>query len=180
MNILEMLLSNEHKKSVTELSTQFNLSEEETRGAMKQLVPALSRGLQRNTSEPKGLDDLLDALKTGKHGGYLDKPGNLASPSTTKDGNDILGHIFGNKKVSRNVATEASQRSGVSSGLLKKMLPVVASLVMGALGKKLLGGSSRNVNRSSTGGLLGSLLDSDGDGSIWDDILKLGVRTLLK
>ncbi|MBX2881180.1 MAG: DUF937 domain-containing protein [Granulosicoccus sp.] len=180
MNILDMLLSDENSRALADVSKQFDLNESQTRDAMKELVPALSRGLQRNTAEPKGLDDLLDALKTGRHSNYLDEPDILGKPTTKKDGNDILGHIFGDKDVSRNVAKEASTRSGISSTLLKKMLPVIASLVMGALSKKLLGGNARNVNRSNTGGLLGSLLDSDGDGSIWDDILKLGVRTLMK
>lgn len=180
MNILDMLLSDDNARAITDVSQQFDLSETQTRDAMKELVPALSRGLQRNTAEPKGLDDLLDALKTGGHKSYLDEPDILSKPTTTKDGNDILGHIFGDKEVSRNVAKEAASRSGISSVLLKKMLPVVASLVMGALSKKLLGGNARNVNRSNTGGLLSSLLDADGDGSIWDDILKLGMRTLLK
>jgi len=179
MNILDMLLSDEQNSTVTDLSRQFGLSDAQTRQAVGELVPALSSGLQSNSSQPQGLDELLDALNTGNHGKYLDEPDRLGQASTRNDGNDILGHIFGNKQVSRNVAQEASQRSGISSTLLKKMLPVVASLVMGVLSKKMLGGG-RQVNRANSGGLLSSLLDADGDGSIWDDILKLGARTLLK
>ncbi|MBX2823789.1 MAG: DUF937 domain-containing protein [Gammaproteobacteria bacterium] len=179
MNILDMLLNDEQGRTLTDLSNQFGLDTSQTRKAVGELVPALSRGLTRNTEEPKGLDELLDALETGNHDRYLNEPGQLDKTSTRDDGNDILGHIFGDKKVSRKVAQEASQRSGISSTLLKKMLPVVASLVMGALSKKMLGGN-RRVNRANSGGILASLLDADGDGSIWDDILKLGARTLLK
>jgi len=180
-NILETLFADDNKAAIDELQKNFNLSEKETRVAVEELIPALSRGLQKNTESGPGMDDLLEALRTGKHREYMEKPGTLSAPATTKDGNDILGHIFGDKKVSREVANRVSKKSGLSSTLLKKMLPVVASLVMGALSKKVLGsGSAVSNNRSSSGGLLTSLLDSDRDGSIWDDVLGLAARSLLR
>ncbi len=178
MNILEMLLADENSSAMDSLSRNFNLSKAETKSAVEELIPALTRGIKKNTDQPAGLDELLDALKTGGHHNYVDQPDVLGNAATTKDGNDILGHIFGTKEVSRNVAKRASQKSGISSTLLKKMLPVVASLVMGALSKKLLGGG-RTASRADTG-IIGSLLDSDGDGSIWDDLLSLGAKALLR
>ena len=43
------------------------------------------------------------------------------------DGNGILGHIFGSKDVSRQVAARAAQSSGVAPDILAKMLPLVAA-----------------------------------------------------
>ena len=180
-NILDLLFADENKAALNEVQKNFNLSEAETRTAVEGLIPALSRGLQNNTKASPGMDDLLDALRNGSHKQYMEKPNTLGSRNTVKDGNDILGHIFGDKKVSREVANRASQSSGLSSTLLKKMLPVVASLVMGALSKKVLGsGSGATTSRSSSGGLLTSLLDSDRDGSIWDDVLGLAARSMLR
>jgi hypothetical protein len=182
-NILEVLFADENKAALDEVGKNFNLSDEETRKAVEELIPALSRGLQKNTQASPGMDDLLEALRTGKHEQYMDKPGSLGSPATVNDGNDILGHIFGSKEVSREVANRASRKSGLSSGLLKKMLPIVASLAMGALSKKVIGGgrsSGSNVSRVENGGLLASLLDSDRDGSIWDDVLGMAARTMLR
>lgn len=182
-NILETLFADENKGVMDEVQKNFNLTEKETRVAVEELIPALSRGLQNNTKEAPGMDDLLEALRTGSHEKYMEKPGTLGAPETTKDGNDILGHIFGDKKVSREVASRVSKKSGLSSTLLKKMLPVVASLVMGALSKKVLGGAARSGSprtRSESGGLLTSLLDSDRDGSIWDDVLGMAARTMLR
>lgn len=182
-NILEELFGDDNKAAIDEVQKNFNLTEKETRVAVEELIPALSRGLQKNTESGAGMDELLDALRTGKHRQYMEKPETLGSPATTKDGNDILGHIFGDKKVSREVANRVSKKSGISSTLLKKMLPIVASLVMGALSKKVLGAGNRagtSNTRSGSGGLLTSLLDSDRDGSIWDDVLGLAARTLLR
>ena len=179
-NILEMLLGGNNNAALKELGNEFELNESQTRSAVEELIPALSRGLQKNSSSEMGMDDLLDALKTGKHEKYMDQPTSLGKPETTKDGNDILGHIFGKKEVSREVANQVSQKSGISSAILKKMLPIVATMVMGALSKGVLGGSKGGVSRSKSGGLLAMLLDSDKDGSIWDDVLGMAARGLLR
>ena len=181
MNILDLLLSAENKPALEELARNFNLSDTQTRDAVEGLIPALSRGMQNNSSSDQGMDSLLDALKTGEHRKYMDQPTALGQASTAKDGNGILGHIFGNKQVSRDVAAQVSQQSGISSTILKKMLPIVASLAMGAISKKVMGGNSAGqVNRSNSGGIIGMLLDSDKDGSIWDDVLGMAAKGLLR
>ena len=177
-NILDAILGGGNESAIAEMQKTFDLNEVQTRTAVEELIPALSRGLQKNTQGQQGMDELLEALRTGKHEQYMEQPGTLSKPATTQEGNDILGHIFGDKQVSREVASRASQKAGVSSTLLKKMLPVVATLVMGALSKKVMGtgaGSGRTVQAGS-GGLLTSFLDSDGDGSMWDDVLGMAAR----
>lgn len=104
-NIVDLVLGDENKPAIEEMQKKFDLSESQTRSAVEQLIPALSRGLKNNTSDSQGMDALLDALRTGAHDKYMEKPGSLADSSTTRDGNDILGHIFGDKKVSREVAS---------------------------------------------------------------------------
>jgi len=180
-SILDILLSSDNKPALQEMQKKFDLSEAETRTAVEELIPALSRGIQNNTKDAGGMDALLEALRTGEHAKYMEQPGSLSDAATTREGNDILGHIFGDKKVSREVASRASQKAGISSSLLKKMLPVVATLVMGAMSKKVLGGGNtgRTVQAGS-GGILSSLLDSDRDGSIWDDVLGMAARSMLR
>ena len=181
MNILDLLLSAENKPALDEVARNFGLNEQQTRNAVEGLIPALSRGMQNNTGSEQGMDDLLDALRSGKHAQYMEQPNTLSRSDTPEKGNDILGHIFGNKQVSRDVAARVSEQSGISSTILKKMLPVVASLVMGAISKKVIGGNSASqVNRGTSGGLIGMLLDSDRDGSIWDDVLGMAAKGLLR
>lgn len=182
-NILDMLLSNNDGSTVKELAKQFDLPEAQARTAVEELIPALSRGMQKNTADNPGMEDLLEALRTGEHKRYMDEPSLLGKKETTQDGNDILGHVFGTKDVSREVANRASKKSGVSSAVLKKMLPVLATLAMGALSKGVFGGNkpaTRVAPTSNSGGILTSLLDSDRDGSIWDDVFKLAAKTMLR
>ena len=138
LNITDLLLGNESSGAVSALAKQFGISEAQARDAVSSLAPSLSRGMQHQTKESAGLDSLINALGKGNHSRYVDDPGVLGREETVKDGNSILGHIFGSKDVSRNVAKHAAQETGLGSTLLKKMLPVVATMVMGTLGKKIL------------------------------------------
>ena len=72
-------------------------------------------------------------------------------------GNEILGHIFGSKDKSREVASEASGQSGVDPSILKKLLPIVAGAVaMHYASKRGRGGAAAGAGGS--GGILGSIL----------------------
>jgi len=178
MNVLDMILGDGN--AVGQVARQLGISEDQAQTGLKQLIPALARGVSRNASDDQGANDLVRALETGNHGRYLDQPDILADQTTVDDGNGILGHIFGNKDVSREVATRASSNTGITSSILRKMLPIAASLVMSALSKGILGGGSRGGGifgggQPQLGGLAG-LLDFDRDGSVVDDILGMVAR----
>lgn len=168
--ILDMLMNTGSGGAVQQVGQRFGLSEQQTSSALQQLVPALMAGLQSNTSREGGMDALVGALKRGHHAEYLDHPERLAQSATTEDGNSILGHIFGSKDVSRAVAGRASEQTGIGTDVLKKMLPVVATLVMGSLSKRAATGPS-GTSDTAAGGLLSSLLDQNRDGSVADDVM---------
>ena len=163
------------------LAKQFGLGTDQTKSALQHLIPALSGGMKRNIQSQDGLQGLLAALKSGKHEQYLDNPEQLSETATRDDGNAILGHLFGSKDVSRQVASRTSEKTGLDTGMLKKMLPLVATMVMGAASKQtgqlsgLLGGGQPQASPKAAG-LLGKFLDSDGDGSVVDDLFGLAKK----
>ena len=89
------------------------------------------------------------------------------------DGNAILGHILGSRDVSRAVATNASSATGIGPDVLKKMLPVVATLAMGALAKQAASQSGQFGRAQMTDNIssLTGFLDINRDGSVADDVL---------
>jgi hypothetical protein len=178
VNLMETILNAGDGSTVRQLSQQFGLGEDQTVGALQSILPALAAGLQRNTGQQGGLESLLGALTGGNHQQYLDNPATLASDSTLQDGNGILGHIFGSKEVSRQVAAKASAQTGVGTEVLKRMLPIVAAMAMGALkkGASSPGSSAANTALGGGGGegilgMLSPLLDQNRDGSAADDVL---------
>ncbi len=169
MNILESVLGANDGAAVNQIAAQLGLDPRQAASAMGALMPALAAGLQRNMQAPQGQADLLSALRSGRHDGYLDQPDSLGRPETVMDGNAILGHILGSKDVSRRVAANASQKTGIDPAILKKMLPLVAALAMGAMSKRTRQAAPADAT-GGIGGMLGGLLDRDGDGSPLDDL----------
>ncbi|MGY2737001.1 DUF937 domain-containing protein [Sphingomonas sp. UYP23] len=139
---------------ISSLAARFGLSPEQAKSAMGSLVPAVAGGFQQRAQA-----DTLGPVEDTANG--IDQP-------DTASGNDVLGHIFGSKDVSRQVADHAAGQSGVSSTVLKAMLPIVAAMVAkhlaaqsggggiaGVLGSLLGGGGGAGSSAGGLGGLFG-------------------------
>ena len=175
MGILDSILGADGGQSVQAMAKQFGLSDAQVNSAMQQLVPALKAGVKKNTGSGDGMQSLMAALQGGTHQRYLQNASAVGDPTTVSDGNAILGHLLGSKDVSRAVADKASQETGIGSDVLRQMLPVAASMFMGALDQ-----NKSQFSGGSDGGLGGltSLLDADGDGSVVDDLMNMAQRFL--
>lgn len=213
VNLLDMIMSAQGGNVAQQVGAQLGLNQQQSQSAIAALLPAISSALKQNTGSPQGLAGLLSALQNGNHDQYLEKPKMLGQPASVTDGNAILGHLFGSKDVSRAVAGRASEQTGIGSDVLKKLLPLVATMAMGSLSKQtrqptmqsaltglamqhLMGGNKQSGLGSILGavtganarqqrqtqethqqgmGIIGKLLDADGDGSMMDDVLRMAM-----
>ena len=125
-------------------------------GVERQGLPSEAVDAGAGVSEGGGPSALggLGGLLGGGSGGVL---GSLIGGGV---GNEILGHIFGSKDTSREVASEASQTSGVDTSVLKKLLPIVAGAVAMHYMTKRKGAAAGGSQGG--GGLLGSILGGIG------------------
>lgn len=176
MNLMDAIL-NSGGSPVSQISRKLGLGEEDVTKAISGLLPALTNGIKKNVSQEGGIESLLGALNRGGHERYLDDSEAISREDAISEGNGILGHLLGSKDVSRQLADRTAKNTGLESGILKKVLPLVASLAMGALSKQgnksgILSGLKKSSSSSGLGSLV-SLLDSDGEDSPIDDILNI-------
>ena len=148
LNLFDMLNQSQNGNGMEALARQFNLSQQQTQAAVEALLPAFSQGLKRNTADPYGVGNFMSAMATGQYGQYFDNAAQAFSPQGVQQGNDVLGQLFGSKDLSRAVAAQAAQASGVGQQVLQQMLPVLASMVMGGLFKQ-------TTNQMQAGGFSG-------------------------
>jgi len=164
MDLLQTILHAQDGRAIDQVGQQVGLDRNQTMAAIQGLLPALAGGLAKNASQPGGLESLESALTRGDHTRYLDNPTALVQPEAVQDGNGILGHLLGSKDVSRQVASNVSTQTGIGVDVLKKMLPMVASLAMGALAQRAARTPSGSVQLGQDRGgaslfdLLGPLL----------------------
>jgi hypothetical protein len=148
---------------IAAVGRQFGLDEEQTRVALDALVPVVAAGMRRTAQSPEGLQEVLRQALTGGYGATLDDDQAVSFDRAKPGGDEVLGQIFGDKQVSREVAQQLSATSGVGAAILKKLLPIVATMVLGALAKKMgsggaMAGEQVPQPRSDGGGGLGDIL----------------------
>ncbi len=184
--LLDLLNSPMGKQLISGVAGQTGQPENKTADALGMAMPLLLGAMKKNVaSSPQGAEGLMNALSSKHDGSILDNLGGLfaggVDQSVMDDGAGILGHVFGNKQS--NVENALSQKSGLDAGAIANILKIAAPLVMGYLAKQKA--QSNVKDASGLGSLLGStlggqpkqnqslitsLLDADGDGSIWDDV----------
>ena len=159
MELIDLLQQAHGGKGLGAIGEQFGLDESQTTAAVQELAPVIAAGLRRNMAQsPENVVSLVQALQNGNHEQYLDSSDAVQFGNVAKDGNAILGHIFGSKEVSREVAMRAAGSSGIGSSIMKKLLPVIASMVIGSLTKKMTGRAPAPRGGGGMGGGLGDIL----------------------
>jgi hypothetical protein len=160
------------------MARELGVSESQAESGAAALLPAILGGLKKQAqTQPGGVEGLGGLLGQLGGGGLLD---NVLAPQPTdlSQGNNVLGHLFGSKDVSRTVAHNAASQSGLDPTVLKKMLPMLAMLVTGYLAKQRT--SARAASGSGglgdlLGGLVGAMANArkGDDGNPLDDILRM-------
>jgi hypothetical protein len=171
MNLLDLLAKSGGQASLGQLGSQLGIGSSDMGGLVGALAPALMRSFQQQTKSDSGLGALQSALSKGNHQRYLDAPDLMATEEARTEGNSILGHLFGSKDVSRNVAAQAAENTGIDASLIKKALPLIASLAMGAMSKSSNSGRSLERSAFDNSGDLAS-----GGGFGLDDVLSLAKK----
>ncbi len=185
---------------VSSIANQLGIDEKQAQRGAEALLPALLGGFKKQAqAQPDSLAGIGGLL--GQLGASDFLSGALGQlTGNTDKGNDILGQVFGSKDVSRTVVDNAAQTTGLNASQLKKMLPILATMIAsflakqevsksassgagsagGGLGGLLggLGGLLGGAQQSSTAGQSGlsslvSMLDLNKDGNPLDDIMRM-------
>jgi hypothetical protein len=161
MPSLYEILDNAHDgEGMTALGQEFGLTPTQTEAAVTALLPAISTGLKQSTATPDGLGTLFGMMGQQQNLQVMyDDPETAFGPEGVAAGNDALSVIFGSPDVSRAVIDQAQNFSGVSSNILKKMLPVLAGVVLSGLMRSGSSGKSASPGLPApSGGNLGDIL----------------------
>lgn len=187
-SIVDLVTSQLGPEGIRTLGDRFGLDPATTQKTIAAAVPLLTGGLAKNAAQPQGAAALHQAVTRDHDGSILDNLGGFLSGGSTDMGGAILGHIFGNRQGG--AADGLARTAGIDAGTAGQILMMLAPLILGALGKMThsqgldTGGLTDVLNHSNhqaqaqapdgLGDILGNLLDRDHDGSMVDDIARMG------
>jgi hypothetical protein len=192
LDLVQQVLSNE---VVGKLNNQMpQVPQQNTQTAAQLAMSTLMSALAKNTQSEQGLQGLLGALNKDHNGGLMDNlgdflSGNMANNRST-DGVGILSHLFGGKIF--DIVELVSKGSGVDRNNTMSMLVKLAPVALSMLGKvkqqnnyqgdelraalqKTVQQERQQVPQTS---LIEKLLDRDGDGSVKDEVMQMGMKAL--
>ncbi|MEV5003092.1 DUF937 domain-containing protein [Nocardioides sp. LML1-1-1.1] len=156
-----------------QIADQLGVSPDQARAASAQALPALLHGLAANAEDDAGASSIEQAL--GQHAplrGTVD-----LGQVDTGDGEKIVGHVFGgNTDAVVDQLAGAPQAAGLSPDLTRKLLALLAPLVLSYLTGKIGakgGGIGATILQEVLKGALGGDKGgkSSGGGNILGDLL---------
>jgi hypothetical protein len=136
VGIESLLTSAQGEATIRNLASAFGLDPAQAQSAAASLGEALSQRIQRNTLSRGGIADVVGLLGDATAARAANDPQGLAGPDVAGAGNGVLDVLIGDKHISRGIAARTAAATGVSEDVAKKMLPVVASLLIGGLQSK--------------------------------------------
>ena len=144
---------------VSEIASKIGADEGEVNNAIRTLVPALVGGVAENVQANQiDSSDLESAVAEEGAGGLLDG-GVSVDAVDEKQGDQYVAKIFGGNDSNAVASALAGQGAG-GGDLIKKLLPILAPIVLAYIGKQLTKGSApaEPQAQSSGGGGLGDVL----------------------
>jgi hypothetical protein len=142
--LFDMMLKAQNGAAMDTLAKQFNLAQEQAAQAMAALLPAFSSAFQRSAANPYDFSALMSGMMSGTYGPYFEDLAKAFTPKGMADGNAVLEKLFGSKDVSRAIARQAEQLTGIGQDILKRMMPAMADTIMGGMFKQMTGQMQQN------------------------------------
>lgn len=155
---------------MSQVAARLGVDEQTAEQATRQVLPALLAGMHANAQDPGGAQSLAQAVDQ-HHDGLLDGGVDVGQVDTG-DGDKIVGHVFGDNRDQ--VVNQLGSVAGPDGGaLVRKLLPILAPIVMSYLARRLGagGGGAAGQSGGGLGGVLGSLLGAAGQSGGLGDLL---------
>ncbi len=199
-NLLDLFEQQMDGGLLEQLGSQVGISDpNKTKTAAKGAFSVLMGALQKNASTDQGASILSSVLDKDHDGSILDDvmgyvTGAMQPKNTrTVDGAGILSHLLSGTNHD-NILSQVASMAGIDKNSSASLLMKLAPIAMGMLGKmkkenNLDENGLRDVLTQTVepakkdnmlGGLLGSFLDQDGDGSVMDDLGRMGMKAIFK
>ncbi|HEX7941085.1 MAG TPA: DUF937 domain-containing protein [Gemmatimonadaceae bacterium] len=163
-------------QEIQQISQQLGTDPAQTQQAVNAALPAIVGGLASTSQQPGGTSTIQQLL--GSHGGILGSLGSIIGGGGAAD-SGILGQVLGHHQADVNQGVQ--QASGLDSDRTRKLLMILAPIVIGALAKRAMNHGADNdpgklndvIRQDATqaqqqaqaqgqkhvGGLLGKMLD---------------------
>ena len=133
-SLMDLVKEHLGPQELTQISQQLGTDQATTQQAVNAALPALVGGLATTAQQPQGASSIQQLV--GSHAGVLGGLGSLLGAGAPADGGGILGRVLGQHQPA--VQQGVQQASGLGSDQTRKLLMILAPIVLGALARRAM------------------------------------------
>jgi hypothetical protein len=189
-SLQDLLGQQQGSEAVNQISNQIGADQSSVNTAIQMALPMIVGAMANNAQQPQVQQQIIQ-----NDGGILDNLGGfLGNPTQASSmGGNILSMLLGGGQQTQ-AASQISQQSGLNMGQVASLLTMLAPIVLAYFGRQQ---SQQDLNgdgiadhlqqqsqviqqQSPFGGMLGSLLDRNNDGSSMDDLAGMAMSYLTR
>lgn len=170
MSVLDLVQQHLGQGELQQLSQQIGADPAQTQTAVEAALPMLLGSMAQTARQPGGAGDIAGAMQ--EHAGLLGGLGNLGNLGNlggglggilaSAVGGGLLGKVLGGNESA--VEGGVQQASGLDSNQTKKLLMLLAPIVLAMLARRRQQAAQSQAAQTSPTAGAGAMLDSDGDG----------------
>lgn len=110
--------------------------EKGVQSAISTAVPLLMGSMAKSASQPSSASGLMDMLTKSGSSDIMGNLGGLLGGSQQSAGSSMVNMLLGSQTNA--VANSISQKSGLTSSVVSKLLPIITPMIMSYVGKKFI------------------------------------------
>ena len=136
MSLYDVIRSARDGEIVGALAQQAGVSREQADGALRVSLPDLGRAIRRTAESPTGVPAVHAAMRDERYARYLEEPDALRAPGAVADGERVLLEVLDDQQRDE-IVRGAAATIDADEDAARRLLPLVATLAMAALGRQL-------------------------------------------
>lgn len=157
-NLNEIFQAAQGGQAMENLARQYGVSVEQANAAVQAIIPAMSAGLQQQSSNMEAFGAILGKMTDPRNVEAFETP----DPAPADAGEEVVADIFGSSGNAERVAQHAAAAAGLPPDVMSQMMQSIASTMMGGLASAMqnqgLGGVFGQLANAAQQGGLGALL----------------------
>ena len=136
MSLYDAIRSAGDGEIVGALAQQAGVSREQAERALRILLPDLGRAIRRTAESATGVPAVRAAMREARYARYLEDPEELRAPGAVADGERVLLEVLDDQQRDE-IVRGAAATIDADEAAARRLLPLVATLAMAALGRQL-------------------------------------------
>lgn len=174
MNILNTILESGLDENILRaISQKTGIDTSSIQDIVSQVAPQLINGAKENLASQNDSSSLIDMISNTNLDSLKQNPDLIDN----MDNSNMMGELFSSlNENEEDVAQALSEKSGIDSGSISSLIPMLAPLVLGALNKQTNLNSTDTSNTNDITSMLTNFIDQDNDGSVVDDLVGMAKK----